>query len=281
MGVRWYDAQLGRWISADTIVPDLANSQSLNRFAYVGNNPVLYVDPNGHAAWIPFFLVLVGAYAGGRGAYEVASVVFIDSDRRDQIGGQLVADVSETIRSESASHCVDPTLVGAVLRHESAAFERRLWTLWPTMQPGAVANALEYLQSALPEDFSIGPMQTGDMASLGPAQMQLRRARELEELGYVTPRSSDAERRKALLGRETSVEYVAGMLQYLTDQLSTLREFSDLSAEDQQRVILIGYNWGWEGLQDYYDEYGFYPLIQTTQYDNETLDEYQRWSSGQ
>jgi RHS repeat-associated protein len=47
MGARWYDAQIGRWISADTIIPDLANPQSLDRFAYVLGNPLRYVDPTG------------------------------------------------------------------------------------------------------------------------------------------------------------------------------------------------------------------------------------------
>jgi RHS repeat-associated protein len=49
MGARWYDGSLGRWLSPDTIVPNPANPQSLNRFSYVGNNPVMYVDPTGHA----------------------------------------------------------------------------------------------------------------------------------------------------------------------------------------------------------------------------------------
>jgi len=48
MGDRWYDAQLGRWISADTIVPSFANPQSLNRYSYVYNNPLKYIDPSGH-----------------------------------------------------------------------------------------------------------------------------------------------------------------------------------------------------------------------------------------
>jgi hypothetical protein len=48
MGARWYDAQLGRWISADTIVPDSANPQSFNRFTYVLGNPLRYTDPTGH-----------------------------------------------------------------------------------------------------------------------------------------------------------------------------------------------------------------------------------------
>jgi hypothetical protein len=50
MGDRWYDAQLGRWISADSIVPDYANPQSFNRYSYVYNNPLKYVDPTGHIA---------------------------------------------------------------------------------------------------------------------------------------------------------------------------------------------------------------------------------------
>ena len=39
MGARQYDPQLGRWISADTLVPDPANPQSLNRYSYVLGNP--------------------------------------------------------------------------------------------------------------------------------------------------------------------------------------------------------------------------------------------------
>jgi RHS repeat-associated protein len=48
MGARWYDAQLGRWISADSIVPNSANPQSFNRYSYVYNNSLKYTDPTGH-----------------------------------------------------------------------------------------------------------------------------------------------------------------------------------------------------------------------------------------
>jgi hypothetical protein len=53
MGDRWYDAQLGRWISADTIVPEPGNPQSLNRYSYVYNNPLKFVDPSGHSGYPP------------------------------------------------------------------------------------------------------------------------------------------------------------------------------------------------------------------------------------
>ena len=45
---RYYAQGLGRFISADTIVPDSSNPQSLNRFSYTRNNPVKYIDPDGH-----------------------------------------------------------------------------------------------------------------------------------------------------------------------------------------------------------------------------------------
>jgi RHS repeat-associated protein len=48
MGARWYDGALGRWLSADSIVPGPANPQSLNRYSYVLGNPLGYVDPSGH-----------------------------------------------------------------------------------------------------------------------------------------------------------------------------------------------------------------------------------------
>jgi len=51
---RFYDPSLGRFISADTIVPEPAEPQDLNRYAYVRNNPLKYVDPSGHVpGWDP------------------------------------------------------------------------------------------------------------------------------------------------------------------------------------------------------------------------------------
>jgi len=47
-GARHYDPYLGRFVSADTIVPGTEQPQSWNRYAYVRNNPLLYVDPSGH-----------------------------------------------------------------------------------------------------------------------------------------------------------------------------------------------------------------------------------------
>jgi hypothetical protein len=41
-------SSLNRFASADTLVPDPTNPQSLNRLSYVGNQPLRYTDPSGY-----------------------------------------------------------------------------------------------------------------------------------------------------------------------------------------------------------------------------------------
>ena len=45
---RFYSPGLKRFISPDSIIPDLTNPQSLNRYSYAYNSPVVYRDPTGH-----------------------------------------------------------------------------------------------------------------------------------------------------------------------------------------------------------------------------------------
>ena len=47
---RWYDSAMGRFIQADTIVPQPGNSQAWDRYSYVLNSPINYTDPSGHKA---------------------------------------------------------------------------------------------------------------------------------------------------------------------------------------------------------------------------------------
>ena len=47
---RAYDPAIGRFVSPDPIVPAPGNPQSLNRYSYVYNNPLKFVDPTGRSA---------------------------------------------------------------------------------------------------------------------------------------------------------------------------------------------------------------------------------------
>ena len=57
---RYYDPMMGRFITADSIVSDIYDPQDLNRYAYCRNNPMKYVDPDGHAADTVWDLVNIG-----------------------------------------------------------------------------------------------------------------------------------------------------------------------------------------------------------------------------
>ncbi|HSA31334.1 MAG TPA: RHS repeat-associated core domain-containing protein [Candidatus Omnitrophota bacterium] len=68
---RYYDPDLGRFISADTVVPSAGDPQAFNRYAYVRNNPVVLVDPDGHGWFIAAIIgALIGGISGGVMAYN-------------------------------------------------------------------------------------------------------------------------------------------------------------------------------------------------------------------
>ena len=60
---RQYDPALGRFLQADTIVPDPGNPQSLNRYSYTLGNPLRYTDPSGHIVILA--TAAAGAVIGG------------------------------------------------------------------------------------------------------------------------------------------------------------------------------------------------------------------------
>jgi RHS repeat-associated protein len=47
---RWYDSALGRFVQADIFIPDPGNPVSFDRYSYVLNSPLRYVDPSGYFA---------------------------------------------------------------------------------------------------------------------------------------------------------------------------------------------------------------------------------------
>lgn len=64
-GARYYDAVIGRFISADSLIPSAVDSRAWNRYAYAANNPVNYVDPTGHSWLSDFYGGIVGAFQTG------------------------------------------------------------------------------------------------------------------------------------------------------------------------------------------------------------------------
>lgn|GEM_PF-6829433 len=80
MNARLYDPVIGRFMSADTMVPDASNPLDFNRYAYLRGNPVNARDPSGHflvlAAALSFFVV---AHAGDNENLQVLSTVLLSA----------------------------------------------------------------------------------------------------------------------------------------------------------------------------------------------------------
>jgi RHS repeat-associated protein len=69
MNARFYISGIGRFASADSIVPNPMNPQSYNRYSYVENRPTRMTDPTGHCGadnqtfWDPEQLTYITSYA--------------------------------------------------------------------------------------------------------------------------------------------------------------------------------------------------------------------------
>jgi RHS repeat-associated protein len=70
MNGRIYDPNLGRFMTADSVIPDADDSQSYNRYSYVFNNPLTMIDPDGHC---PVCIVII-AVAGTAAGYAATTV---------------------------------------------------------------------------------------------------------------------------------------------------------------------------------------------------------------
>jgi uncharacterized protein RhaS with RHS repeats len=57
MHARYYSPNLGRFMSVDPVGGEIGNSQSWNRYTYVENNPLAFVDPDGRSIWTKIFKV--------------------------------------------------------------------------------------------------------------------------------------------------------------------------------------------------------------------------------
>ncbi|MEI2698743.1 MAG: RHS repeat-associated core domain-containing protein [Microthrixaceae bacterium] len=91
MNARWYDPQIGRFVSADTIIPNPEDTQGYNRYSYGRNNPIIWVDPSGHSVEAPDDLENPDVFV-----YPLPSV--------------------ETIQELAETFDIPPELLGAILQ---------------------------------------------------------------------------------------------------------------------------------------------------------------------
>jgi RHS repeat-associated protein len=125
-GARLYDPIIGRFISPDRIVQAPENPQSLNRYSYCQNNPLIYTDPSGEIFGIDdlFLVLLVSNIAYGalsakkagmsplEGAFIAAVTSFISFGVGYGVGGAVTSTLaSMTTISATAAQSIG-TYVG-------------------------------------------------------------------------------------------------------------------------------------------------------------------------
>jgi RHS repeat-associated protein len=101
---RWYDPALGRFVQADTIVPEPGNVLAWDRYAYVYNNPIRYTDPSGHAACLDAECKIVSNPNNGRLMSREGSLYSVAQAVLKELGGindleamAIIADVGASM----------------------------------------------------------------------------------------------------------------------------------------------------------------------------------------
>ncbi|MBL4868076.1 MAG: RHS repeat-associated core domain-containing protein [Pseudomonadales bacterium] len=103
MNGRVYDPELGKFLSADIIVQEPYNPQSLNRYAYVMNNPLSAVDPSGFKSQ-----KLSKWWAKNKGYVRVIAAIYIATI--PGVGAPIAANImAAAVADIVATGGVDPT----------------------------------------------------------------------------------------------------------------------------------------------------------------------------
>jgi RHS repeat-associated protein len=157
---RFYDPALGRFLQPDLLVPEPGNPQTLNRYAYVYNNPLRYTDPSGH---VPVILVMmgIGAATGALINYGVQVAANIS-----QNGLQVQAFTNVNWAAVGAS-AVAGAVGGATFYGASAVLGTGLWGM---VGAGAFSGAVSGQAARATENVLTGKAigeGLGDPVELG------------------------------------------------------------------------------------------------------------------
>ena len=223
-GARFYSPYLNRWLQPDSIVPQPGNPQSLNRYAYVRNNPLRYTDPTGHREC------------------EDADCLQIPSEhpstRKDLVnwykdrfsGGQAVRQHKEAIVRVEQEWGIPRGYLGAVIRHEGSALHKDIDTI----------------------RARFGRSGT----TIGLAEMSVDTARRIEEAGYMPASKDYQERVSRLLDPEQNIEYAGAYLKLVYQHIN--KQAPEGTPEGiKWDLAVVGYNVGEGGLSRAFEKCGF------------------------
>ena len=135
MGGRVYDPNTARFIQADPQIQQANNSQNLNRYSYVLNNPLRYTDPSGYnfldlaAKWMPSVMAVVvaatpgiGPLMGGALAGWVGSGFTLKGATIGALSGAIFSGIGDTFNAQEGfftegglGHILSHSIAGGVM----------------------------------------------------------------------------------------------------------------------------------------------------------------------
>ena len=131
---RWYDPSLGRFAQADTIVP--GGVQGLDRYAYVSNSPINYIDPSGHRCYPENECV------GPNGQGEPDDVDYSKLDdyvyKGTGVSGQIMFTFYIQVWEENGGYLTIKEFVEMIMSHEFEPYQNSDGTL--NFVPGSNYN---------------------------------------------------------------------------------------------------------------------------------------------
>ena len=168
-GARWYEPEIGRFLSVDPVQFREDNIFSFNRYAYANNNPYKYIDPDGRVPVIVTAIVgaVSGAVSGGLGAAATGG-----GDLSIAVGAGVGALVGGVVGSVSP---VSAAVAGRV----AGVFGARIATSVVTATTNIIANVAgqfmgtRFQNKNFSAEFSPGSIGAAALAGIasGPAAL--------------------------------------------------------------------------------------------------------------
>jgi hypothetical protein len=155
---RYYSQTLGRFVSADSIVPGARNPQALNRYAFVVGNPLKYTDPSGHFFWI------AGTILGGAviGATVNLAIQVLPQITNQLAAGKSIGELQVSLDvGQVAGAAISGAVYGGIIGLMPAAAG-----VAATLAVGAVAGAASGQAGRLTEAIVDDKLDDGSINSL-------------------------------------------------------------------------------------------------------------------
>ena len=239
---RFYSSRLGRFVSADTLVPNPAVPQLFNRYSYAGNNPVLYNDPDGHCGPL--------CWAGIVFALGVTAVALA----RDTLLPE--ATLPHLYASAASSYGVPVQIVAGVLESEQALDTDFLDQVETAVYSSAPLAVVEQIVARKFSDPGPGIGNIHVSTAQNVSAYFAKYYPDCEEMQLNIHNSSTAEVTKMLTDDSFNIKVAAAVIRQLADyrfgtsglpRLTGHENLSEWTTEDAV-AIWHGYRYGVDGV---------------------------------